>query len=740
MIKYILSLLIILVVLFSSKAQTVGVAINNTGASPNTKAILDVDDSSNSKGILIPRLTTLQRTSIASLGATEEGLTVYDETTNSFWFWNGLVWVEIITGDRWKLAGNSGTTPGTDFIGTTDNKDLEFRTNNIKRMRISTKGQLEIFNTGYSVFIGDHAGEADDLSSNNNVFIGFYSGKATTTGSENVALGSYSLYNNTTGAKNIALGRKSMYTNTTGAYNIAIGSEALNKNTTGAYNIAIGRLTMERNTSGKYNTAAGYEALMNNTTANYNTANGYSALKTNTTGYENTALGSNSLYYNTTGDYNTATGSKALWKNTTANHNTANGSKALYNNTTGTENTASGSQALYYNSDGNKNSTYGAYSGYNITSGDENTFIGNNVGKYMQTGNSNTAIGYNAFFNFGGAGGTHAGGNGNVAVGKYAMFNPTSGDYNVALGYSAFSLPNTGAENVFIGYNSDRDDNTSLSNVTAVGAYSEVNADKTLALGSYANVIASEATAIGYKAYANNTNTLILGQINGVNGAVSDTKVGIGTTSPQTKLNLLGGFGIGSGQGLSTIHGDKNSIQINTDTYYGGTFDEHSGYLIFSTMATGWTNAKLNFCTSDNWGSYNTASPALVIKQTGIVVNGTTYASDRRVKTDIKEIEYGLETIIKLHPVSYNKHVIDGDFNNGDFTLGASFAEVGLIAQDVYEVVPEVVSKPEDETKELWGVDYAKLTPILIKAVQEQQKEIEELRAIVKELQEKSEE
>jgi hypothetical protein len=98
-------------------AYTQNVAINNNGAAPNTNAMLDVDVTTNNKGILIPRLTSAQRTTIAGLGAADEGLTVYDQTTNSYWLWDGTQWVEFgMFGDDWALLGNAGTNPYKQFL------------------------------------------------------------------------------------------------------------------------------------------------------------------------------------------------------------------------------------------------------------------------------------------------------------------------------------------------------------------------------------------------------------------------------------------------------------------------------------------------------------------------------------------------------------------------------------------------------------------------------------------------
>ncbi len=125
--------------------QAQSVAINDNGAVSNTHAILDVDVTANNKGILIPRLSSAQRIAIPGLGMPDEGLQVYDETTNSFWYWDGTQWVEMSYGNNeWKLLGNAGTNPAINFIGTTDNNALVVRTNNVEAMRVSATGNVGI--------------------------------------------------------------------------------------------------------------------------------------------------------------------------------------------------------------------------------------------------------------------------------------------------------------------------------------------------------------------------------------------------------------------------------------------------------------------------------------------------------------------------------------------------------------------------------------------------------------------
>ncbi len=57
--------------------------------------------------------------------------------------WNGSNWAPS-SFYVWQLTGNSGTNPATNFIGTTDNQSLVFRTNNVENARISTVGNFGI--------------------------------------------------------------------------------------------------------------------------------------------------------------------------------------------------------------------------------------------------------------------------------------------------------------------------------------------------------------------------------------------------------------------------------------------------------------------------------------------------------------------------------------------------------------------------------------------------------------------
>lgn len=87
--KKIFFLFAVIIVVITASSQNV--AINNTGAVADASAMLDI--SSTSKGILIPRMNTAEKTAIASPA---RGLMVYDSDTQSFWYWTGLSWKEVL--------------------------------------------------------------------------------------------------------------------------------------------------------------------------------------------------------------------------------------------------------------------------------------------------------------------------------------------------------------------------------------------------------------------------------------------------------------------------------------------------------------------------------------------------------------------------------------------------------------------------------------------------------------------
>lgn len=137
--KIIVLLLMLMAITNGIEAQNV--AINGTGAAPAASAMLDI--TSTTSGLLIPRMSTAQKNAIASPAT---GLTVYDTTTNSFWFFDGTSWVELSSSSTgWLINGNNLTSAG--ILGSLTNQAVRFFSNNTERMRLFTNGRLSINST-----------------------------------------------------------------------------------------------------------------------------------------------------------------------------------------------------------------------------------------------------------------------------------------------------------------------------------------------------------------------------------------------------------------------------------------------------------------------------------------------------------------------------------------------------------------------------------------------------------------
>lgn len=134
----ILTSLIVFINSLSSFSQ--GVSISGTsGAAPHASAILDLDVSAlaTKKGLLLPRMTIAQRSAISSPAI---GLFIYQTDGNAgLHYYNGTEWLNPM---GWGLKGNSATSTATNFLGTTDNVDMIFKTNSTERLRMLSSGQL----------------------------------------------------------------------------------------------------------------------------------------------------------------------------------------------------------------------------------------------------------------------------------------------------------------------------------------------------------------------------------------------------------------------------------------------------------------------------------------------------------------------------------------------------------------------------------------------------------------------
>ena len=186
----------------------------------------------------------------------------------------------------------------------------------------------------------------------------------------------------------------------------------------------------------------------------------------------------------------------------------------------------------------------------------------------------------------------------------------------------------------------------------------------------------------------------------------------------------FGGFAVGGGALVLQAGNGYNANQA----FNGGNVNIRSG--------ANWLTAQPGFANGgaivfETGGPTNTFVERMRITETGIVqpgangtqnlgsaslrwaavfaANGTIQTSDARLKTAVAGVGYGLREVLQLRPVRFQWK----DAQPGRFHLG-------LIAQEAEQVIPELVERSDDPAAPL-GMSYTSLTPVLIKAIQEQQ-------------------
>ena len=377
----------------------------------------------------------------------------------------------------------------------------------------------------------------------------------------------------------------------------------------------------------------------------------------------------------------------------------------------------------------------------NININNNNTAIGiNSMTTSPTSGQVNTAVGGNTL-------NSNSSGEGNTAIGYAALEDNTTGFTNVALGQNTLKENTTASQNVAVGYAAMRS-NVTNGSLTAVGAY------------SLSSVITNTygLTAIGFKSLENNTtgwNTTALGHMSLNSNTTGADNLALGAVNSESNTTGSANTSVGShGLKENTIGSDnttlgyvtlKNNTQgdnntavgsragevlntnSNSNTFLGSGADTVSGTTINNSTAIG-SGAIVATNNTIQLGNSNVAlvKTSGTISATAFVGNGSgltnisssgTTPSDRRLKKDITNTKYGLETILKLVPVDY-------------LLKSNNLSQIGFIAQDLKPIVPEAVNGKEGDIEkgETLGITYTTLIPILTKAIQELKKENEDLK------------
>ena len=192
----------------------------------------------------------------------------------------------------------------------------------------------------------------------------------------------------------------------------------------------------------------------------------------------------------------------------------------------------------------------------------------------------------------------------------------------------------------------------------------------------------------------------------------STGNVGINTTSPASLLHLAGG-GTGTRGALRISEvGLTNYWELGRDNSVSGDFTINSN-----------ATERMRITTAGTVG-IGTSSPGTY----ALNVNGTFYSagSSLEYKTNITILDIDTDKLMKLRPVTYQykdeyKH-LGKDLKSG--------TQIGLIAEEVAEVFPELAMLKEDEDGKtrVRNVDYEKLSILLLSEVQKLRAEINELK------------
>lgn len=288
-------------------------------------------------------------------------------------------------------------------------------------------------------------------------------------------------------------------------------------------------------------------------------------------------------------------------------------------------------------------------------------------------------------------------------------------------------------------------DSIGLSSI-ALGFSTKAKGSWATALGSNTNASGFRSTALGSQTTALGDGAMALGNSTTASGDFS-TSMGIYTTASGFRSTAIGVNSRAQGD-LSTSMGLFTTAHSYCETVI-GTFN--SSYTPVST--TEWNNADRLFVVGN--GSSNSPKNALTILKSGYMgiltitptvaldVNGngrfraigsgaysgalnrtsdgtlTTATSDIRLKENVKTLKDGLDKVMQLRGVSFTWK-----------SEPEAGTRIGLIAQELEEVIPELVfTNPTDGYK---GVNYAELTAVLIEAIKEQQKQINDLKKEIK--------
>jgi len=447
--------------------------------------------------------------------------------------------------------------------------------------------------------------------------------------------------------------------------------------------------------SNNQNVGIGYFSLNFNTIGSQNTSIGNSSMYRNINGVLNTAMGSSAMQFNSSGTGNTAIGANSLFFNTLGNTNIALGSSSLLGNVSGNDNIGIGPSALTNNQTGNRNIAIGNQSGSIQTDLSDNISIGNNAGNsetnsnrlYIENSASTTPLIYGEFDN------DILGVNGSLGVGTQAPGAPLH----------IINEGTSGVQNI----------------VATLG--SNTSNRPVLQFSETATSALTEGMSLEYDGRGSGgANRMVFNSVGG--DPLFEFRNGGDLTLRDGDL-IVRGSATDREIKLDDDAGNSDRVlmrQTGTQDIYVGDIDNNGGDLYLRAGGS----TELTILDTSGFVGINTLTPSYTLEVNGTAAKpgGGSWinSSDRRLKKNIQPYANGIETILKINPVSYQYNQLSG--------FDETKTHVGVIAQELQEAAPSMVTSYVKEERQFLAVDNSEMTYMLINAVKEQQKQIEELK------------
>jgi hypothetical protein len=463
------------------------------------------------------------------------------------------------------------------------------------------------------------------------------------------------------------------------------------------------------NSTGTYFTNIGYAAGRYNSSMNFNVHLGYAAGNRGTEAIKNVAIGAYAMYANSgsnmTGDNSTSVGHESMYNISSGYNNSGLGYQSFYNLTTGYNNTAIGNSA-----------------GDALLTGYNNTYLGNSTDASSTSAINQTMIGYAAD---GQANNSVTLGNSDVTA-VYMAEDSGATVYAAGLNLGGTAITSTAAEiNLLDGV-------TTVGSGILSSATESSNTGVRLSTSNASNHgdIGSNAVDLSYSASSSSSY-----------GATGDYSTAMGYGSTASGIRSFAG-------GLYTVASGGSSFAFHSGTTASGTNSTALGRVTvasdYASTVIGQYNSSGSSATSAS--SFSTSAPAFVIGNgtasnaksdafkvmfngdatvsNDLTVSGdVVISSDARLKSNIVSLGSTLSKLLQIDGKSYEMK---------------GKQKIGVLAQEIKEVFPELVSEDDNE---MLAVNYQGLVPVLINALKEQeskiinqQSQIDELKVLVNKL------